>query len=264
MEIKEISLWLGNHALYAEGKLEGEWLRLPMGQEALEQAISNISKGGKDELFIADREAPDDLHFLLEAIEEYTDPRQVNALVRLCGTLNLDFEAVNAYIEVMSSTSLREMGNVLMQADEIPFYHYCFQGMESCSFTTPEEMYGYTVTEQTGLQKKIEEIGLEMYVDYGAMGRDVSLSGNVNLGEGGYLDCTATANIQLDAYGWADIYKAAGLECPAFGCSKDIDRHEQQMTGGPKPTGEERPNPAESSKAPEKKLKTRRNSGRGR
>lgn len=129
METKEhrqtlnMNIWVGNLAAYAGGIFEGELLRLPMEQEEFKCALSRISKNGKCGLFIDPTQnvLPKELSFFRRLIAEYTNPRHLNVLARLCQAQNLNFKAINAYADYRNGAlSLENIGNILIQMDKTP------------------------------------------------------------------------------------------------------------------------------------------------
>ena len=114
-----------------------------------------------------------------------------------------------------------------VQAEEIPFYGYEFEGIENGSNMTPEEKYGYTVTESNGTYAKLEKIGMENYVDFEAIGREAQLSRDVDLYENGYYEA-AGGGPDLGCYSKEDLLSMSGLSEP------DMEKEVQMEENAPR------------------------------
>lgn len=188
MSKKIFSAWIGNLGAYTEGKLVGEWLGMPCSKEDIENLYEKIGvKKGNDEIFIADYDFPSDVSYLGKCCSEYEKPEELNMVAGLIDRYEPDKNAMQACIENEQTVSLNEVGNMIVQAENIPYYAYDFQGIENIPLASKEEKYGYTVAEATGLYEKLADLNIESYVDFEAMGRDYEINDNVTLYEDGYF-----------------------------------------------------------------------------
>lgn len=230
MERKPIELWVGNLAKYTEGRLEGEWIGMPIAPDKLQEQLNRISRNGADEIMIMDVSLRSDCTYLKDFIEEWTNIGQVNMVAGLIG--DQQHPAVEAYCEDSCVSNLSELANALLQEESIPFYGYKFEGSdhpEVMKNLNEEEKYGYTMIESNPELKKILDsipLGtstLGSYVDAGQIGKDMSLSGDIVLHENGWLDKQAEGpNLAL--------YTVEELVEEAFGYSKDERPLQENVT----------------------------------
>lgn len=201
-----ISIWVGNLHLYNTGKLEGDWINLPMKDEELDAVLAEISRDGRHEVMIFDKESREDCQAICNEIGEYEDIHEVNLVAKLLG--NEPHPAVELFVEHSGSLSLREIANLIYQEDEIPYYEYDFDGIQdknSFSLMSDETKLGYTMIEQNEKLKKVLEstkvngTSLYSYVDVNGIGRDAVLSGYVEVAEYGYLE-RSVEGPKLDKY----------------------------------------------------------------
>ena len=138
-----LNVWIGNLGKYTEGKLEGEWVSLPCSKEELEQVYEKIGITEKDgETFLADFDIPSEVSYLKEYCTEYANISDLNMIAGLIEEYHPDPDAMEAFLNSNSNLSPEELGNAIVQAEEIPFYGYEFEGIENGSNMTPEEKYG--------------------------------------------------------------------------------------------------------------------------
>ena len=167
MSKKIFSAWIGNLGAYTEGKLVGEWLGMPCSKEDIENLYEKIGvKKGNDEIFIADYDFPSDVSYLEKCCSEYEKPEELNMVAGLIDRYEPDKNAMQACIENEQTVSLNEVGNMIVQAENIPYYAYDFQGIKNIPLASKEEKYGYTVAEATGLYEKLADLNIESYVDF--------------------------------------------------------------------------------------------------
>ena len=206
---KAFSAWIGNLGAYAGGELRGEWISFPAGYGELEKALARI---GGEEQAAFDFDIPEKYGFLRDVLGEHTSPREMNLLGHALQELVEErLEAVAAYTEVQGNLGVPELLNAMAQADEIPYYAYDFKGIESVPVMGKEEKYGYTVVEgeMPDLVSMLENYHIADYLDYAAIGRDGRLSGEVFLGEAGYLDMRAEG-LDLSLYTMEELQEQYG------------------------------------------------------
>ena len=164
--MREFEINVFNLRAYTEGKIEGEVFRLPMNQEELQRRLRELL--GKDEEYmISAWEIPREWGFLENVIGEYSSPMELNMLAHLLQNQEINREAVSAYAMAMRDQDMIteiEMGNLLLQSEEIPYYHYDFNGMETADFSE-EEKYGYTIAKNNGLRSQLQQMGIDNYMD---------------------------------------------------------------------------------------------------
>lgn len=91
------------------------------------------------------------------------------------------------------SLGLLELMNLMVQADDIPYFPYQFEGIENAGELSPEEAYGYMKVgnQMQELQEMLGKHGMEEYLDYEAIGRDAGMNGEADLYDKGYVDMAA-------------------------------------------------------------------------
>jgi len=99
----EINVYVANLAQYNAGWLVGEWLMLPMAEDALQEAISEIL-GDDEEIAIHDYES-------FVAISEYENPYKLNEMLhqlkpyddKLIESLYFHFSSLEDVLKVLQS-----------------------------------------------------------------------------------------------------------------------------------------------------------------
>ncbi len=186
---KIFEAWIGNIRAYAAENLRGEWIDFPSAPEELERALARI---GGEEQAAFDFKFPENYEFLRDVLGEDTPPQDMNMLgYALQGLEGEELEAVAAYAQ-SHEMDTREILNAIAQMEDIPYHRYNFKGIENGPGMDREEKYGYTMVENN-----MQDLAflLEQYhmaeadsLDYQAIGHNAILSGEVFLGETGYLD----------------------------------------------------------------------------
>lgn len=206
MSQEAMSVFLTNLGRYNEGDLVGGWLDLPCDAEKIDRFLKDVVKIGVEdrwghvyeESFISDYSVHGGLADLLPAIAEEhrsLEWENVYALNALAACYEIakgkaDGEALKLAVSLEpTSMDIDEMCNLLLQADDIPYSSYT-----SIGFTTPEECMGATFMEDLQtvegldlgikLDDNLAELGC--YIDYEAIGRDLSFNGYA-LGDEGYI-----------------------------------------------------------------------------
>ena len=200
---------IGNLGKYNEGELVGEWLKLPVSKKELETFLREkvklqltqkeveeaLTKDGfcYEEYMINDYETD-----LPIRVSEYTNLTTLNLLAMVSEKVN-NMEAVEAYIESQDIDDIKEIINIMLQEENIPFYAY----EEDYGNLTNEEKYGMSKAEWTGLQEILDKYNVSYYFDYEKYGAD----DNVILYDSGYIDISDMNNIDLNYYSLEEIKK---------------------------------------------------------
>ncbi len=190
-----IDICVGNYGEYASGRLIDRWASLPMADDDLEEFIRSMQVNGHEELYVSDY---DGIPFGLERVfTEYADIRELNILARVMESarpweLDTVEEAIGCGVDAPST--VLELCNLIIQADEIPYCPYTHTGRSA------HESLGMTVADESGLMGKLEDMGIEYYFDYEHYGREIAY--DVFAGEGGYVDGDMP---DMDYYDWDDV-----------------------------------------------------------
>ena len=164
-----MNLYITDLSAYNEGTLVGKWIQLPLEKDKLSEALYETLTRGEiatgtshhEEIFITDYEAPiligehDDIYRLNELsqlMEEFTDD----------DFLKLKYLSYEGYNE-------RDCIDNGLDTYEVDIYDYS----SDTSFTDVYELLAYDMVEE-GLFGIIPS-NLENYIDYSAIGRDLSM-----------------------------------------------------------------------------------------
>ncbi len=171
-------------APYVAGEHSGQWLALPMEENALRVRLQNIL-GPSEELFLTDYHFREDCQYMGEIFTEYSNIYDLNTVAYLAA--DGEHPSVAAYCQSQSVT-VEELANLFCQEADIPFYAYEFEGIEHADYLSAEEKMGRTIVgrdqELVGI---LRSKGLEDYLDYEAIGREASYSG-ITLFDNGYIE----------------------------------------------------------------------------
>lgn len=198
-----ISVYVANLGKYNEGELVGSWITLPVPEAELERflreevgleldpqvAFEKGQRGEKvyEEYAIHDYEFDKGLKAIGYRPDEYEPLEDLNILAALMVDKTDDYlTAVRLTLEQECSYSSLEAANLVSQADKIPFYGYCFQGIEYADTWSNEEKLGRTLLEYSPLMETLENNGIEDYFDFESYGEDHSY--DLVLDDEGYLD----------------------------------------------------------------------------
>ncbi len=188
-----LKVYLTNLNAFTSGELRGEWLSLPATQEQIQAAFVRNGIGPDTEYFFSDYECD---NFMYECLGVYENIYDLNIIASL---LEKEFnpEAVEGFLINSGNLSLQEIGNMLVQADELPYMSYDFEGIENCVDMSVREKYGHTYLEKVGKYAELKKMGLVNYIDYEAIGRDAECSGFILLDNGYYDSSIGEPNMQL-------------------------------------------------------------------
>ena len=164
-----ISIFITDLSAYNEGFLSGKWITLPLPQEQLLQALSEVLSDGEiasgtdnhEEVFITDYDA------LIE-IGEYDNIQRLNELAEAMESfpdddlLKLRFLSYEGYNE-------REVIDNGLDSYEVDIYDF----RDNNSFTDTFELLASDFVDE-GLFGEIPK-SLEYYIDYSAIARDLRM-----------------------------------------------------------------------------------------
>lgn len=201
---KVISIFAQNLAYYNEGKIVGDWLNLPQSPEVIDKYLNDVVKVDKEheEYEIADIE--NDTPFPYSSIQ-WASVKDLNNLAVIFSTLNEEQKkAIQAHLSSIGEEhyDISELINICLQADDINYYQYNFEGIEYSKDCSPEVKMGYTMAEETGLYYELKKLGVIDYFDFEKYGD--SYSYNYDLFEDGYL-IPDNYSLGLDLYSKDEI-----------------------------------------------------------
>lgn len=206
-ESNNITVYVANLGKYNEGELVGGWVTLPKPQAELEQFLRDTvgleldpalayEKGMRGER-VYEEYAIHDFEFdgALAAINyrpnEYTSLDDLNILAAsLADHSDVNLESVYLCAEqIATDLSPLQYANMIVQADEIPFYSYDFTGIEYSGNWSNEEKLGYTLMEGSPVKEYLDQADMLEYFDFEKYGREHAH--NCTLADDGYLDNAA-------------------------------------------------------------------------
>ena len=199
------AVYVANLGKYNEGESVGAWLELPVSQAELDRFLSErlgleldpqvaFEKGMRGEpvyeeyaIHDTDISIPD----LDIDVSEYSNLSDLNILAAtLADHQEVNLEAVSLCADqIASDITPLQYANLIIQADEIPYYSYDFFGIEHSGNWSNEEKFGYTLLEDSPVREYLEEHDMFGYFDVEKYGRDNSQ--NCTLTDDGYLDNAA-------------------------------------------------------------------------
>lgn len=164
-----MEIYLTDLQAYNEGHLVGRWLKLPLGEFELAQALSEVLNEGEtisgteehEEYFITDYEAE-------IAIDEYDDIYKLNELSEAMENYDADDYLK---LKLLSHEGYNEREVVLNGLDsyDVEIHDYS----NNTSFTDVYELLAQDLVEE-GLLGEVPK-QFEHYIDYAAIGRDLSM-----------------------------------------------------------------------------------------
>lgn len=200
---KVFSIFAQNLAYYNEGTIEGGWIDLPQSPEVIDRYLKKVVKvdDEHEEYEIAD---VDNLPFPYESVQ-WSSVEDINNLAVIFSTLDENQkEAILAHLvyEGEEHYGIDELINICLQANDITYYKYNFEGIERCENCSPEVKMGYTMAEETGLYNELEKLGAINYFDFEKYGE--SYEYDYELLENGYL-MQGEYNLDLNLYSKQEI-----------------------------------------------------------
>ena len=200
---KAFSIFAQNLAYYNEGSIEGGWIDLPQSPETINKYLKEVVKvdGEHEEYEIADIE--NTRPFPYESIQ-WSSVEELNKLAIIFDKLNeYQREAIEAYLVYSGEEhyAISELINLCLQADDINYCRYYFEGLEYNQDCSPELKMGYTMAEENGIYAQLQKQGIIDYFDFEKYGE--SFGYDYELLSNGYL--IPNYDIDLDFYSKEEI-----------------------------------------------------------
>ena len=163
---RRISVYLTNLGKYVEGYLMGEWVKLPVDKDKLQDVLDRIGIDGVqyEEYFISDYEnLLGNLH-----ISEYSSIQELNELAeQLEGLADPDYEKLAAVLECESSMSIAEILELIDDLDSF----------DLLAEVETDEALGEYYADVGCIFHGIPD-HIQRYFDFEAYGRDIRLELN--------------------------------------------------------------------------------------
>lgn len=163
---RRIAIYLTNLGKYNEGCLMGEWVKLPVDKDKLQEVLDRIGINQQyEEYFISDYETL----FANLHISEYASINDLNELAeRVDGLADYDYEKLAAVLECESSMSIAEILEVIDDLDNF----------DLLADVEDDEALGEYYAEVGCIFHNIPD-SIQRYFDFEAYGRDVRLESNM-------------------------------------------------------------------------------------
>ena len=161
-----ISIYLTNLGRYNEGCLIGEWVKLPIDKDKLQEVLDRIGINERyEEYFITDYETLlSNLH-----ISEYASINDLNELAeRIEGLADHDYDKLAAVLECESSTSIAEILELIDDLDSF----------DLLTEVENDEALGEYYAEVGCIFHNVPD-SIQRYFDFEAYGRDIRLESNL-------------------------------------------------------------------------------------
>lgn len=167
-----ISIFITNLGRYNEGVLMGEWVKLPVPADKLEEVLARIGINGEyEEYFITDYEAS----FANLNLSEYTSIEALNGFAnRLDELESWEVEKLAAVLEYESVSSITDIMDIIDHLDEFDILADVeddeglgrYYSEELCTLSAvPEHLRSYFDFESYGRDIRLESVGC--YTSYG-------------------------------------------------------------------------------------------------
>lgn len=191
----QISVYVANLGKYVEGVLQGAWITLPMPAERLQDTLkTEVGLGGRyEEYAIHDYEGGEGLLATVANPGEYESLTDLNLMCRAFEAREDDdpdvyekVQAVRDDLDAVPRTPL-QYANLALNSDEIPYHSYDAPS----SAESKEAKYAWTAVNQGWASDAVWSMfdtGLGYLIDMEMYGRDLTLDGDVSLGDNGYLE----------------------------------------------------------------------------
>ena len=163
--MRRINIYITNLGKYNEGVLIGEWVKLPVDQNELQNVLNRIGINEQyEEYFITDYETLfSNLH-----INEYSSIREINDLAeRIDSLADCDYDKLAAVLESEGSTSVSEVIELIDALDSFDL----LEGVDT------DHAIGEHFAEEGFLLYGIPD-SISRYFDYESYGRDIRLELN--------------------------------------------------------------------------------------
>ena len=162
--MEKIKIFLTNQGKYNEGILMGEWVKLPIQQDKLDEVLHRIGINARyEEYFISDYEST----MANLEISEYASVSEVNRLAEQLEELNdWEYEKLCAVVEAECPNSVQAIQALVAELD----------GFDLIPEVTDEESLGEFYAECSGILTALSET-VQRYFDFEKYGRDIHLEG---------------------------------------------------------------------------------------
>lgn len=165
--MRRISIFLTNLGKYNEGYLIGEWVKLPVPKDKLDDVLCRIGIDGQqyEEYFISDYESLfSNLH-----ISEYSSIQELNELAdKIDGLADYDYDKLGAVLETESSMSVAEILELIDQLDSF----------DLLAEVEDDEALGEYFADCGCIFHGIPD-SIQRYFDFSSYGRDIRLESNL-------------------------------------------------------------------------------------
>lgn len=202
---KVFSIFAQNLAYYNEGSIEGDWIDLPQSPEIIDRYLKEVVKvdDEHEEYEIADVDSIGP--FPYDSIQ-WSSVEGINNLAIIYSKLNnFQKEAIGAYLvyEGEEHYDINELVNICLQADDINYCQYNFDGLEYNKDCSSELKMGYTMAEENGIYIQLQKQGIIDYFNFEKYGE--SFGYDYELLNNGYL--IPNFDLDLELYSKDDIEK---------------------------------------------------------
>lgn len=182
---KVFRIFAQNLGYYNEGSIVGGWIDLPQSPEKIDEYLKDVVKvdNEHEEYEIAD---VDEMPFPYSSIQ-WSDLHKLNDLAIIYSTLTEDRkDAIHAHLEMDGEEyyAIEELINICMQADDIEYYPYNFEGLENNQRCSENLKLGYTMAETTGLYYELQKMRILDYFDFEKYGESYTYDNYVTFSKG--------------------------------------------------------------------------------
>lgn len=163
--MRRINIYITNLGKYNEGVLIGEWVKLPVDQNELQNVLNRIGINEQyEEYFITDYETLfSNLH-----INEYASISNLNTLAeRIDSLADSDYDKLAAVLECEGNTSISEIIELIDDLDNFDL----LEGVDT------DYAIGEHFAEESFLLHDVPD-SISRYFDYESYGRDIRLELN--------------------------------------------------------------------------------------
>ena len=158
-------IFVTNLGRYNEGCLMGEWVKLPIPEDKLQEVLDRIGIDDQyEEYFITDYES----NFPNLQISEYASIDELNTLAELIDSLtDWDYDKLGAVLEAESSVSIAEILEIVTELDSF----------DLLADIDDDEVLGEYYADCGCIFQDVPE-HIQQYFDFEAYGRDIRLELN--------------------------------------------------------------------------------------
>lgn len=164
---ERIAIYLTNLGRYNEGMLMGEWVKLPIPKDKLQEVLTRIGIDGQqyEEYFVSDYESLfSNLH-----IPEYSSIQELNELAEKIGGLaDCDYDKLGAVLDSESCMTVSEILGIIDDLDSF----------DLLADVEDDETLGEYYAEVGCIFHGIPD-SIQRYFDFSSYGRDIRLEANL-------------------------------------------------------------------------------------